>query len=76
MTLCDLKPGSIARVVTLSGDPSVVQRLAELGLFEGEQVEFLGTAPLGDPIEIRIGNTHLSLRQAEAAGVSVAVETS
>jgi Fe2+ transport system protein FeoA len=28
-------------------------------------------APLGDPIEIRIGQTHLSLRRAEATQVLV-----
>ena len=38
---------------------------------EGEQVEVVALAPLGDPIEIRLGNTRLSLRKAEAAGVSV-----
>ena len=30
-----------------------------------------GTAPLGDPIEIRLGSTLLTLRKSEAAGVRV-----
>jgi ferrous iron transport protein A len=48
-----------------------VQRLYEFGLFEGEEIEVLALAPLGDPIEIRLGNTRLSLRKSEAAGVKV-----
>ena len=40
---------------------------------EGEQVELIALAPLGDPIEIRLGNSRLSLRKAEAAGIRVSV---
>ena len=69
--LSSLRPGDRAEVVAITGEPALVQRLSEFGLFEGETVEFLGTAPLGDPIEIRLGNTHLTLRKAEAAGVTV-----
>lgn len=69
--LSSLRPGDRAEVVAITGDPALVQRLSEFGLFEGETVEFLGTAPLGDPIEIRLGNTRLTLRKAEAAGVTV-----
>lgn len=71
--LSDLRPGDRAGVVAISGDPALVQRLSEFGLFEGEEVEFLGTAPLGDPIEVRVGNTRLTLRKAEAAGVAVKI---
>jgi Fe2+ transport system protein FeoA len=70
-TLDQLRPGDAAEVTAVGGDPALVQRLYELGLFEGERVEFLGTAPLGDPVEVRLGNTRLSLRRAEAAGVHV-----
>lgn len=70
-TLNDLKPGQAAEILAIDGPPALVQRLYEFGLFEGEVVEFLTTAPLGDPIEIRAGNTRLSLRKSEAAGVHV-----
>lgn len=70
-TLDQLRPGQRAEVTAVGGDPALVQRLYELGLFEGESVEFLTTAPLGDPVEIRLGNARLSLRRAEAAGVQV-----
>ena len=70
-TLDQLRPGQQAVVLSLSGDPGLVQRLYELGLFEGETIEVLALAPLGDPIEIRLGNSRLSLRKAEAAGIGV-----
>lgn len=70
-TLSELSPGSSAVVVAITGEPALVQRLYELGLFEGEKIEVLATAPLGDPLEIRLGNSRLSLRKSDAAGVSV-----
>jgi ferrous iron transport protein A len=69
--LSNLRPGARAMVLAVSGEPDLVQRLYEFGLFEGEEIEVLALAPLGDPIEIRLGNTRLSLRKSEAAGISV-----
>ena len=43
----------------------------EMGLLEGEEVEVVGFAPLGDPIEIRLPDYRLSLRRTEAARVAV-----
>jgi ferrous iron transport protein A len=72
-TLDQLLPGQTAEVVSLSGEPGLVQRFYELGLMEGERVEFVASAPLGDPVEIRLGNSRLTLRRAEAAGVEIRV---
>jgi ferrous iron transport protein A len=71
MTLAEMSAGDRGRVEQVGGDPAVVQRLYELGLLEGEEFEFLGYAPLGDPLELRVGYTRLSLRLADAAGVVV-----
>ena len=70
-TLADLTPGQSAEVLSVSGNPALVQRLYEMGLLEGERVELVARAPLGDPLEIRFGNSRLSLRRAEAANVAV-----
>lgn len=69
--LADMIPGQIAEISAIGGEPALVQRLYELGLLEGETVEFLAAAPLGDPIEIRLGNSRLTLRKSDAAGVQV-----
>jgi ferrous iron transport protein A len=71
--LSELRPGDRAEIVSIGGQPNLVQRLYEFGLLEGETVEMIGVAPLGDPIEIRLGNTRLTLRKAEAASIAVRV---
>ena len=43
----------------------------EMGLLEGEPLEVVGFAPLGDPMEIRLRDYRLSLRRSEAACISV-----
>lgn len=73
-TLADLSSGQRAEVVSVSGEPALVQRLYEFGLLEGEQVEVIARAPLGDPIEIALGSTRLSLRKSEAAGITVEIK--
>jgi ferrous iron transport protein A len=70
-TLDALKPQERGRIHSITGSPAVVQRLAELGLFEGEEIQFLGKAPLGDPLEIQVGTTTLSIRKKDAQGILV-----
>lgn len=72
--LGDLAAGTHATVTAIAGDPALVQRLYELGLIEGERVELIGFAPFGDPLEVRIGSTRLSLRKREAAAVTVTAD--
>ena len=67
-TLDQLPVGQSAIIESLSGPDDLVQRLLELGLMEGETVEVISIAPLGDPVEVRLGNTRLSLRRRDAAG--------
>jgi ferrous iron transport protein A len=43
----------------------------EMGLIEGEEIEHLGAAPLGDPVEFRSRGYRRSLRLCEARRVQV-----
>ena len=70
-TLDQLRPGRRGRITAIDGDDSLVQRLMEMGLLEGEEVEVVSFAPLGDPMEVRLGDYRLSLRRVEAARVHV-----
>ena len=70
-TLDQLGFGQRCRVETMHGTDALAQRLYEMGLFEGEEVEVLGFAPLGDPMEIRLRDYRLSLRRTEAARITV-----
>jgi ferrous iron transport protein A len=56
--------GTIAMV---HGSGGIHQRMLELGLCMGANVEVLRFAPLGDPMEILIRGFHLVLRKSEAA---------
>ena len=71
VSLDRLRPGQRGRIAALVGNDALVQRLMEMGLFEGEEIEVLALAPLGDPIEIRLGDSRWSLRRGEAARVQV-----
>lgn len=46
-------------------------RLREMGLLPGTSITLLRTAPLGDPLEIKVRGYHLTLRKSEAAHVLV-----
>lgn len=76
LSLDRLRPGDrgiIERVA--KGQASVRQRLLEMGLYKGTLVEFVRSAPLGDPIEVRVKGTRLSLRRAEAEDIIVKKES-
>jgi Fe2+ transport system protein FeoA len=42
-----------------------------MGLLPKSLIEIVGKAPLGDPINIRVQETMLSLRQSEAKEIEV-----
>jgi Fe2+ transport system protein FeoA len=71
MTLDELQEGQCARIESLLGDDLVLQRLMEMGVLENEEIEVVGFAPLGDPMEIRLRDYRLSLRRNEAARIRV-----
>ncbi len=56
-----------------TGSP-LLTRLRELGLLPGTAVRLVRRAPMGDPIQICLRGSHLSLRQREAEQVEITVE--
>ena len=71
LTLDQLPPGQTATIVDIIGNDAVAVRLMEMGLIEGEPVEFVGAAPLGDPLEFTLRGYRLSLRSTEARRVHI-----
>ncbi len=69
--LDQLRPGERGIILDLEGDVVIVRRLMELGLVPGTQVEIVRMAPLGDPVELIVRGTHLSIRRSEAGQVHV-----
>ena len=71
-TLNDLREvGQSGRITDVTGDDAIAVRLMEMGLTDGEEIELLGFAPLGDPVEFLVRGYRLSLRKTEAARVAI-----
>ena len=70
-TLDSLRAGERGRILDVSGEDAIAVRLMEMGLIEGEEIELLGFAPLGDPLEIEVRGYRLSLRKSEARRVQI-----
>lgn len=47
------------------------RRLLELGLVPGTQVSVVGVSPLGDPLELEVRGSRLSIRKKEALAIEV-----
>lgn len=70
-TLLHLSLGEAATIAEVGGDRVFRRRLMELGLVPGTEIKVLAVAPLGDPIEIEMRASRLSIRKHEAAEISV-----
>jgi ferrous iron transport protein A len=66
-----LPPGAHCVVREIDGEAPAVRRLMDLGLVPGTRVRLVRAAPLGDPLELVVRGTHLSLRRSEAGHVHV-----
>ena len=70
--LSNLKVGEKAIVKRISDAwPQLQRKLLTMGIVAGSCVEFVRTAPLGDPIEVRVLGYNLALRLAEAEMVEL-----
>ena len=69
--LAKLSVGQRARVSKISGNDEISIRLLEMGLTPGIEFTLIGTAPLGDPLELEVRGYRLSIRKSEAARIEV-----
>ena len=72
--LKDMKPGESCLIVTLNGSGNVKHRLIDMGLVHGTKIHVMKYAPLGDPVEIKVKNFELALRNSEAGMIDVEVQ--
>lgn len=71
MKLSELAVGATAVVRDYPKTGAAFVRLREMGLLTGTRVTLVRTAPLGDPLEIKVRGYHLTLRKSEAEHVLV-----
>ena len=54
-------------VLEIASEPVELRsRLYALGVIPGSALEILRFAPLGDPIQVKVGGSFISIRKAEA----------
>lgn len=70
--LTDLRPGEEATVVTLQGEPRLLQRLCALGIRPGQTIRLLRQARWGGPLHLRVGMTEMMLRRHDAHRILIA----
>ena len=69
--LSDLAVGASAIVREFPRAGTAFVRLREMGILAGTRITLVRTAPMGDPLEIKVRGYHLTLRKSEADHVLV-----
>ena len=71
--LTELNVGKYAVIEGHNSEGAIRQRLLDLGLMPGVEIKLVRYAPMGDPVEIKVGMTSIVIRIAEAETVIVDV---
>lgn len=71
MTLRELQPGQAARIEKVDASQPGIVRLMVLGLIEGAEVRHANAAIGGDPIELSVYGTAISVRRQQAASFRI-----
>ncbi|MFA6959394.1 MAG: FeoA family protein [Opitutaceae bacterium] len=71
VTLSSLAVGASAVLREFPKQGVAFLRLREMGLLPGTTLTLVRTAPLGDPIEIKVRGYNLTLRKSEADHIRV-----
>ena len=72
MTLDELDKGMSAVITKLNGKKDSLRRhLLEMGLIPGTEITHIKTAPLGDPIELKVRGYELTIRKDDAKKIEI-----
>ncbi|WKB37030.1 FeoA family protein [Terrilactibacillus sp. S3-3] len=75
MLLTELKPGTHGIITDLSKiDRLIRRRLLDLGVVEGERVQYKSAMPFGGPYMLEICGQCIGIRRKEAMHISVECE--
>lgn len=74
-TLAQASSGDSCVVLEVHPEPAELKsRLYALGVIPGSNLKVLRLAPLGDPMQVRVGGSYISIRKAEASIIAVEVQ--
>lgn len=71
LTLDQIPSGEKCVITDVHGHGGFRHRILEMGFVKGQEVTVVRNAPLSDPIEYKILNSHISLRISEAKQIEV-----
>ncbi|MEG2791578.1 MAG: FeoB small GTPase domain-containing protein, partial [Odoribacter sp.] len=71
LKLSEIPTGDGCVIVKVHGHGSFRNRIMEMGFVKGEKVMVIKNAPLHDPIEYKLMDSHISLRRSEARLIEV-----
>lgn len=71
LRLSEIPTGEECVIVKVHGHGSFRNRIVEMGFVKGEKVLVVKNAPLHDPIEYKLMESHISLRRSEARLIEV-----
>ncbi len=74
-TLAAAASGDRCVVLEIGDKPAELRsRLYALGIIPGSVLEILRFAPLGDPMQVKVGGAFISIRRAEADIIQVEIQ--
>ena len=71
ISMDQLLPGEKATVLQIHAVGDLRQKLLAMGLLPGVEVQLIRVAPLGDPLDFKLRDFHLSMRRNEARNIIV-----
>ena len=74
-TLASAQVGDVCLVTEIAKNPVELRsRLYALGIIPGASIQILRVAPLGDPMQIKVGGALLSMRKTDARIINVQIQ--
>lgn len=72
LTLSSVAAGDHCVVIEIAAEQAELKsRLYALGIIPGTSLEILRFAPLGDPMQVKVGSSFVSIRKQEAKSIFV-----
>ncbi len=71
MTLKDLKLGETAIITKVRGRGAFRKRILEMGFVSGQRITAIKSAPMNDPVEYKLMDYNITLRNSEAEMIDV-----
>lgn len=74
MTLDQVSKHTTAVITALThSDSALLSRVMALGIIPGEPISVVNVAPLGCPLQVKVGDTLISVRKSDAQHIEIKI---